>query len=62
MGEDPLLLTSYSNDYVEYARTLLENQETGLFFEPFSVYSNIDGGLGIFAGYTNTTLILPLTK
>ncbi len=55
-----LLLTSYSNDYVEYARTLAENQDAGPFFEPISVYSNIDGGLGIFAGYTNTRLILPL--
>ncbi len=57
-----LVLTSYSNDYVEYTRTLLENQEAGPFLEPFSVYSNVDGGLGIFAGYTNTTVILPLTE
>ncbi|MXZ16659.1 MAG: DUF4249 family protein [Rhodothermaceae bacterium] len=61
-NEALLLLTSYSNDYVEYARTLTENQNSGSFFEPISVYSNVDGGLGIFAGYTNTSLILSLSK
>jgi len=57
-----LLLTSYSTDYVEYARTLTENRDAGAFFEPISVYSNVEGGLGVFAGYTNTNLILPLSN
>lgn len=57
-----LLLSSLSEDYFEYQRTLNEQLLSGPFVEPLRVYSNVEGGLGIFAGYTNTSLILPLPE
>ena len=57
-----LLLSSLSEDYFEYQRTLSEQVLSGPFVEPQGVYSNIEGGLGIFAGYTNTSLLLPLPE
>lgn len=63
-GRDELvvLLSSLSEDYFEYQRTLQEQRLTGPFVEPLRVYSNVEGGLGIFAGYTNSSVILPLPK
>ena len=57
-----LLLSSLSEDYFEYQRTLKEQFLSGPFLEPQRVYSNVEGGLGIFAGYTNTRLLLPLPE
>ena len=57
-----LLLSSLSEDYFEYQRTLVEHLNSGTFVEPLRVYSNVEGGLGIFAGYTNTSLILPFPE
>lgn len=57
-----LLLSSLSEDYFEYQRTLKEQLLSGPFVEPLPVYSNVEGGLGIFAGYTNTSLILPFPE
>ena len=54
-----LLLSSLSQDYFEYIRTQSENYFFNPLSEPVQVHSNIEGGLGVFAGYTNTTLILP---
>lgn len=43
-------------DYFRYHRTL-QNQEPGNpFAEPTLVFSNIEGGLGCFAGYTKTVI------
>ena len=57
-----LLLSSLSEDYFEYHRTLNEQVLSDPFVEPQRVYSNVEGGLGIFAGYTNTSLLLPLPE
>ena len=55
-----LIISSLSEDYFKYLQSL----ERQVFYdpfteEPFPMYSNVSGGLGVFAGYTNTTLILP---
>ncbi len=58
-----LLLSSLSENYVEYQRTLVQQRfASGPFVEPTRVYSNVEGGLGIFAGYTNTMVIFPLSE
>ena len=56
-----LIISSLSEDYYRYLQSL----ERNVFYdpltqEPFPIYSNVSGGLGVFAGYTNTTLILPM--
>ena len=56
-----LVISSLSEDYYRYLQSL----ERNVFYdpltqEPFPIYSNVSGGLGVFAGYTNTTLILPM--
>ena len=56
-----LVISSLSEDYYRY----LQSVERNVFYdpltqEPFPIYSNVSGGLGVFAGYTNTTLILPM--
>ena len=56
-----LVLSSLSEDYYRYIQSLQRNLSFDpLIEEPFPVYSNVSGGLGVFAGYTNTTLVLPL--
>ncbi len=56
-----LIISSLSEDYYRYLQSLERNVlHDPLTQEPFPVYSNVSGGLGVFAGYTNTTLILPL--
>ena len=55
-----LIISSLSEDYYKYLHSL----ERNVFYdplteEPFPVYSNVSGGLGVFAGYTNTYLDLP---
>lgn len=57
-----VLLSSLSEDYFEYQRTLPYNVYVSEFDEPVRVYSNVEGGLGIFAGYTNTRVVLPLPE
>ncbi|MXW15613.1 MAG: DUF4249 domain-containing protein [Rhodothermaceae bacterium] len=55
-----LILSSLSEDYYRYRHSLERNVSYDpLIEEPFPMYSNVSGGLGVFAGYTNTTLILP---
>ena len=56
-----LVISSLSEDYYRYLQSL----ERDFFYdpltqEPFPMYSNVNGGLGVFAGYTNTNLILPM--
>lgn len=47
-----LLTTSY--DYYEYHKSVDRSRNSGNpFVEPSLVYSNVKGGLGIFAGYNN---------
>ena len=49
-----VVLSILSEEYFEYHRTLDLQGFDDLFSEPLSVFSNIQGGLGIFAGYANT--------
>ncbi len=56
-----LIISSLSEDYYKYLQSLERNVfHDPLTQEPFPVYSNVSGGLGVFAGYTNTNLILPM--
>ncbi len=56
-----LLLSTLSEDYFEYQRTLqTQTSWNGTVSIPLNVYSNVDGGQGVFAGYSNTTRILPI--
>lgn len=59
-----LVLSSLSKDYYRYRHSLERNyyHNDPLTNEPFPVYSNIEGGLGVFAGYTNTYLFLPIPR
>ncbi|MDE2770739.1 MAG: DUF4249 family protein [Bacteroidota bacterium] len=55
-----LIISSLSEDYYKYLQSLERNVlYDPLTEEPFPVYSNVSGGLGVFAGYTNTYLVLP---
>ena len=54
-----LIISSLSEDYYRYHQSSERNYYYDpLVEEPFPVYSNIRDGLGVFAGYTNTYLIL----
>lgn len=43
-------LLTLSEDYYKFYTSFAQNRENNPFVEPTSVYSNIEGGLGIFAG------------
>jgi hypothetical protein len=53
-----LTITTVSDDYYRYHRTLIEQQAAAgnPLSEPVRVYSNVEGGLGVFAGFTNRTV------
>ncbi len=56
-----LLLSTLSEDYFEVKRTLAEQAEQNAAFSaPLDIYSNVKGGLGVFAGYSNTGVFLPI--
>ncbi len=56
-----LIISSLSEDYYRYLQSLERNVfHDPLTQEPFPMYTNVSGGLGVFAGYTNTNLILPI--
>ncbi len=56
-----LIISSLSEDYYEYLKSLERNEfYDPLIEEPFPMYSNVNDGLGVFAGYTNTRLIFPI--
>ncbi len=56
-----VIISSLSEDYYEYLLSLERNEfYDPLTQEPIPVYSNVTGGLGVFAGYTNTTLVFPI--
>ncbi len=58
-----LIISSLSEDYYKYLQSLERNVfHDPLLEQPSPVYSNVNGGLGVFAGYTNTTLVLPFPK
>ncbi len=57
--DSEIILNNVTKDYYEYKKSLkvhLENQGGDIFGgDPVTVYSNITGGLGIFAGYSTAT-------
>lgn len=56
-----LLLSTLSEDYFEYQRTVqTQTNWHPAFSIPQNIYSNVDGALGVFAGYSNTTRFLPI--
>ena len=56
-----LIISSLSEDYYRYLQSMERNfYHDPLTEQPSPVYSNISGGLGVFAGYTSTYLILPM--
>lgn len=57
-----LVVSSLSRDYFEYQRTLMDNIMTGPFVEPVPVYTNIEGGVGVFAGYSNANINVHLPE
>jgi hypothetical protein len=46
--------------YFEYHRTIRANTDGNPFAEPVLVYSNVEGGLGVFAAFNRTTLEVKL--
>ncbi len=55
-----LVVSGLSEKLVRYDRTFILQDEylfvpDPIFTNPIDVYSNVEGGLGIFAGYTNNT-------
>ncbi|MBD0254725.1 MAG: DUF4249 family protein, partial [Cytophagales bacterium] len=46
--------------YFEYHRTLRANADSNPFAEPVLLYSNVEGGLGVFAAFNRTTLEVKL--
>ncbi len=46
--------------YFEYHRTLRANTDSNPFAEPVLLYSNVEGGLGVFAAFNRTTLEVKL--
>ncbi|MCY4675144.1 MAG: hypothetical protein OXD43_15525 [Bacteroidetes bacterium] len=54
-----LILSSLSEDYFEYQRTLEIQRFVGLFVEPTLIHSNIEDDLDIFARYSDTNLAIP---
>jgi len=56
-----LILSSISEDYFKYMQSLERNElRDPLTEEPFPMFSNVNDGLGVFAGYTNTTVVFPI--
>ncbi|MDN4166091.1 DUF4249 domain-containing protein [Cytophagales bacterium LB-30] len=53
-------IRNVSKEYYTYKQTLIQYWNTRLndFVEPVNIYSNVNGGLGIFAGETVQTFIL----
>lgn len=56
-----VILGTLSEDYYQYARSysqFFENQFNP-FAEPVMIHSNVDGGLGVFAGFSTHSYVLP---
>lgn len=55
-------LATISDDYVRYQQTLalqLANEDNP-FVEPVRIHTNVEGGLGVFAGYSTASARVPL--
>lgn len=55
-----VLLSTLSEDYFEYQRTVEDQTYGDPFAEPVHIYSNVKGGLGVFAGYSTTAVRVPI--
>jgi hypothetical protein len=55
-------VTSLAEDYVRYQQTIaLQSQTEGNpFSEPVRIHSNVEGGLGVFAGYTRSAVAVEI--
>ncbi len=53
-----ILLLTTDEHYYMYHRSLTNYYPDDFFSEPVHIYSNIDGGLGVFAGYNRSVLII----
>ncbi len=53
-----ILLLTTDEHYYRYHRSLEYYYQDDFFSEPVHIYSNIDGGLGVFAGYSRSVLII----
>lgn len=53
-----ILLMTTDEPYFNYHRALQNYIEDDFFSEPVHMYSNIDGGLGVFAGYNRSVLVV----
>lgn len=58
-----------SNEYDQYCRTYYQalsipssGDLSGMFFQPSTVYSNVNNGLGIFAGRSVTKYLFSITN
>ena len=57
-----VFVSSMSEDYFEYQRSLEISRDEDPFSEPAQVYSNFKGGRGVFAGYVTLYQILSLPE
>lgn len=55
-----LFVTALSPEYVEYHGSIEDQEEFGGFGEPANVYTNLEGGRGIFAGYSTSHRLFDL--
>ncbi len=62
--QDPVVVTLavLDDDYVRYQQTLALQDVTGdnPFAEPVRIHSNVEGGLGVFAGYTSSSVVVDI--
>lgn len=56
-----LFVTALSPEYVEYHSSIEEQEDFDGFGEPANVYTNLEGGRGIFAGYSASHRFFDLT-
>ncbi|TVR37915.1 MAG: DUF4249 domain-containing protein [Bacteroidia bacterium] len=53
-----ILLLTTDEHYYRYHRSLENYYPDDFFSEPVHIYSNVDGGLGVFAGYNRSVLVI----
>ncbi len=55
-------LSLIDENYYQYAQSVFNFQDDNPFSEPTPIYSNIDGGLGVFGGMNSTIVAVPTTE
>ena len=55
-----LIVNARSPEYIEYQSSIEEQDDEEGFGEPVNLYTNVEGGHGIFAGYSTTYHILDI--